>query len=248
MFWQPFHLGDCMFFATYARKLLRALPDFEFTFYCEPSYHAQVLSMFQPFGERVSVAPVSERPADAINTWIGDGDFFHHHPQQHNYTRMYQDWFQRLSKLLGVENPIRSSLDLLMEVDDVDESHGRFDYLVINSQAQSGQWPDTTAILDGLIHKLKRRGRRVAKTHSSDGPADFCTMEAGLNIQQLINFSPCCARVIGVNNAPMVAAINTVSIHDTESWHVCDYHTFYEYPKFQFIRTPIQLSAHIAIC
>lgn len=237
-----------MFFVAYARRLLRRDPNFSFVLYCEPVYHAQVLSMLKPFGEQASVAPTGERTADAISIWIGDGDFFQQHPEQHNYPVMYQDWFRRLSAKLGVESPIKSAYDLFMEVDEIDDSHGHFDYLVINSSAQSSQWVDTAPLFDDLIRRLKGRGLRVAKTHPSSAEADFCTMDAGMTIQQLIDFSPCCKRVVGVNNAPMVATINTESFARTEAWHVCDHWTFYAYPRFFHLRSATELASYIALC
>lgn len=236
-----------MFFVAYARRLLRRDPEFSFTFYCEQPYIAQVQSMLKPFGERAAVAPNSDRPAHAVSTWIGDEDFFQKHPQAHNYTVLYQDWFKHLSQKLGVQNPISSAYDLLMEADEDDHFYGAFDCLVVNSSAQSSQWLDTTPMFDAMIAKLRSDGFRVAKTHPSAAEADLCTMDENMSIQQLINFAPNCARVVGVNNAPMVATISTGSIYRIKSWHVCDHWTYYDYPRFSPIRDAAELNTLIPI-
>lgn len=215
--------------SNYIQKLLKKNSGIEVTFYCLEENHPGVRSMMERF-DRFNLAPLGATPPpEAIPTWIGkDGC------PMTDYNAGYLVWFGMLSQKAGVDNPVKTTEDWLFELTGVDTHHGFFDAFVVNSQPRSGQWRGGS--IDWVVDKLAAEGMRVATSHPHP-KSSFCVTEEGMSIQQLINFAPVCARVIGIDNAPMLATFSSEMFKVCKSWHVCHDFNHYSLPNFSMIRS-----------
>lgn len=219
-----FHMGDCLYLTQFAKKLAEK-HRISVNLYVNPAYHNDLRAVAAE--KPVFFFPTNDRPGTAINTWIGDNQYWHRHPLALEYDNFYVEWFGDLSQRLRLETPINSKEDLLLDA--VASPEKIYDFLVVNSTPLSGQWHGSASAMENFMAQLVQVGYKVASTHPSRY-SHFCTILNGMNLQQLSNFSTQCQRIVGVCNAPIHATLNRPNVLGKETeWWICDQGVYFTY-------------------
>ena len=203
--YNEYHLGDQLVHLNYLREVCKQNPGIEFTHHCNPQHHAQLEPLCE--GLQISLDNLSIPPG-SVNSWIGRENYFYNHPLQSDWVAFHLSWFDHLSDLLGVSNPMACREDFLFDYPELQrtgfECH---DYLIINSPPHSGQLPDyTPEYWQNRVRNLLNDGYKVITT----APTGMCqsTLEMGLNVTGIGQISNDCKHIEGVATGPMWTTFN----------------------------------------
>lgn len=221
-FYNEFHLGDCLYHIHYCRKLIDANPGLEIGFYIQSQFHKEVQNFIGDYA--IKLHNLGDRPKDAINCWINSiGQFLAWGvATKFNYDLMYLEFYKFLSKQIKMDNPIKTAKDFLMDNKELLKTNNlsrKFDWLVINSGGNSGQWYDN-AIFNKLIKVLKASGKDVITTAPNTEGVE-CTLDSKLNILEIGNLSTTCDYIIGVQTAPFVPVTNIFNLNKVKMIYDC---------------------------
>jgi hypothetical protein len=208
-FHNDYHLGDCLYQLHYLIRHWRASFQSS-TLYCNPDYHDE-LSAFIPIGYDIRLADIEDKAEDSINCWIGHEEFHTSHPNWHDYPSFYVDFFKHLSKKAGIRSPIVQKGHMLF---DSPEIHRRripkthYDFLIINAQPKSGQWPHNESQFLNLITSLRNARKRVITTHPCGIQNVPATIHLGYKIIDIAKLSTQVQNIIGIDTGPMGSTFN----------------------------------------
>jgi hypothetical protein len=204
--YNEYHLGDQLVHLNYLRKVCEQEPHLEFTHHCNPMHHAQL----QPLCEDkpILLADLSIPPG-SVNAWIGRENYFYNHPLQSDWVAFHLSWFDHLSDLLGVSNPMACREDFLFDYPALytPDCKSLFDYLIINAPPNSGQLPDyNPEFFNNRVRNLLNEGYSVYTTH----PTGMCssTLEWGMDISDIGRLSNSARFIEGVATGPMWTTFN----------------------------------------
>ena len=212
------HYGDNLIHLNFLRRLAKQHPDISFVHYCDPNQHAQLLPVILDLGNiALSGGPL---PPDAIDAWINTGAShrnpggwdgkgrFDNHQHRWDYVAYYLDFFDHLAKQMGLENPVKTPMDMLFDFPALKESRVsnlNFDILVINSRPASGQlrWYNDPFCMDHLINRLQHKGHKVACTQETRVPDVYCTAKDRLSLVDIGNLSLRTTYIVAVSTGPI---------------------------------------------
>jgi hypothetical protein len=144
-----------------------------------------------------------------INSWIGNENYLFTHYQKNNWTNFHLDYFRKLSKDIGLLNPIINKNDLLFnfKILDQDDSiiKSNLDFLIINSPPLSGQVKNyNPKFLIDLNNNLKKNGFSTLIINSLNSLND-----KKLTLIEIALISKKAKYIIGIPNGPMWLTFNT---------------------------------------
>jgi len=178
-------------------------------------------------------------PEGAVNTWITRslndvGNYFSRigiHGKR--YDLFYVDFFTELSKLIGVESPIKNSKDMLFDNVELLDSNivgGDIDYLIINSTPLSGQFTGYNLVeFDTLIRKLVDSGNKVVTTKKTNIESVLCTTDYNLSLMDIGNLSIKSKNIIAVMTAPIIPCFNIYSVDNFDNFFVLENTMYYSF-------------------
>jgi hypothetical protein len=212
--YNEYHLGDQLIHLNFLRKVCEQEPHQEFVHHCNPQYHNQL----QPLCEGVPILLDGLHiPPGSINAWIGHCNFFYEHPHRRNWLLVHQAWFDRLSSVMGVSNPMAGREDYLFDYPALKEpTRYEFDYLIINSPPQSGQLPDyNPKFFTNLVRNLTNEGLKVITT----APTGMCpsTLEWNFDVSMIGALSKSCTHIIGIDTGPLWTTFNVYNLDTVKS-------------------------------
>lgn len=203
--YNEYHLGDNLIHLNFLRRACQVNPEVEFTHHCHPQYHAQLQPLCE--GAPIWLEGLSV-PPKAFNAWLGHCNFIYEHPHRRNWLLVHQAWFDRLSSVMQITNPMACKEDYLFDYPSLGVAiYPDFDYLVINAPPQSGQLPDFKPyFFDKTVRKLLNEGKKVITTH----PTGMCnsTLEWGMDVTQIGNLSNYCKHILSVDTGPLWTTFN----------------------------------------
>jgi hypothetical protein len=203
--YNEYHLGDQLVHLNFLRKACRENPDTEFTHHCNPAHHAQLAPLCEYVP--ITLADLSVPPG-AHNAWIGRDNYYYNHPLRSDWVLFHLSWFDHLSSLLGISNPIAVRSDLLFDYDALKQpTKYDFDYLIINSPPNSGQLPDFHPnILTNKVRFLLNEGHKVVTT----APTGMCpcTLDHHFTVTDIGVLSNSVKHIWGVATGPMWTTFN----------------------------------------
>jgi len=208
--YNEYHLGDNLVHLNFLRMACMANPDLEVVHHCNPAHVGQLLPLTE--GVAIQLADLYVPPG-SINAWIGHANFFYEHPLRHDWVNFHLAWFDRLSSVMEIANPMACREDFLF---DYPALHcvfaDPFDYLIINSPPQSGQLPDYTPdFFNKRVRNLLNEGKSVITTH----PTGMCksTLEEGFDVTAIGSLSKYCSHIEGVATGPMWTTFNIFNLN-----------------------------------
>jgi len=203
------HLGDNLIHLNYLHKLSKLYPDLVLNHYLNDHYIDQLNPLISE-SLNIKLFKLELKPSDAINCWIGYEDYFYKSHLQGNWVEFHLDFFNRLSYLLGVKNPILKDSDLLFDFSILEKKKSlrRYDFLIVNSTPQSNQTFDfDKEFLIQVIKKLVFKGYSVISTHPNEIVESI--IEKGYGLIEVAQISNNCQAIIGIPNGPMWLTFNS---------------------------------------
>jgi hypothetical protein len=162
------HLGDNLVHLHFLRKLAQAYPEINFT-HGAPEQHLAQLHPLAADLPNLELTNIGITALGAINAWCGAGSWWYQQPTTQDWCGTYIRWLDHLARLMGLDNPIRETRDLLFDYPKLQDSpfysYLRWDFLVVNAQPMSGQWHGYSREgFDQLVANLRSAGKSVLTT------------------------------------------------------------------------------------
>lgn len=219
-FYNAWHLGDCLYTIHYFNKLSLAYPEITIHFYCNPNYHSELAEWIQY--SNINLHNISDVPTDAINTWIGENDFYWKNltPAFDNqFDHFYIAYFDLLSMKAKVSNPIETKYDMLFDNQEIITGASKeFDYFIINSQGMSGQ-TDQEAVNNLNKFTLEQlKDFRVITTEKIPNSYIPCTRDEYPSLMNIAQLSCHATNIVGIHTAPYLPCFNVFNIDAVRNW------------------------------
>ena len=224
------HFGDNLVHLNFLRKQAIAHPDILFVHYCDPKQHQQLAEVISDL-PNLKVCG-EEIPKDAIDAWINTGakhmgpngwdqkGYLDTHKHRWDWVNFHLNWFARLSKLMQLENPVKTPMDLLFDVPNIHKSKAGgkdFDFLIINSKPASGQLPSFHDFcFDQLIFRVRGRGYSVACTQNTHIQGCFVTSQNQYSLLDIGNLSLRVKYIVGVSTGPIWLCSNIWNVESVK--------------------------------
>jgi hypothetical protein len=231
-FYNDYHLGDNVFHLTFLRKLC-ALTSDKFVYYIKPNYIAELNNHIVGFENRISLRPLSEKTALAMNAWIGE--IYFAHPGSSIYDIFYIDWFNYLTnKMYG------KSLNLTLISDYLPLSMGtpQYDMLIINSVPQSNQFALNEQLFNEYIVNLSKK-YKVITTKKVDGVP--CSIDTNMTLIDIGAIAAKVDHVIAIHTGPITTCINQWAVNNVKSWVICDIKNSFSFSNMTWVRNMQEL-------
>jgi len=212
-------LGDNLVQLNFLRRLCLQNPDIEITHYHNPELckFEEIDALRSDMSLRLRIRPISEAPADSIDSWRNTGGYWERHTDKLNFAKFHLDWFEELASRMCVKNPIQKVDDLLFDYPALDsfiQMAPDFDIVVINSPGLSGQFtnfnPDDFRV---LVSKLVSKGHRVISTVATG----LCPAFDGKNVTWIGATAAKAKAVIGTSTGPSWPCLN---VHNKDAFHL----------------------------
>ena len=213
-FYNNYHLGDCLFSVMFLNKLIENTENLLIGFNCDQSYvpelklHAHPNIRFVPDGTGTNLWI----QADGVwGKYVGECNSF-------NCFSYYDDFYLRLNSglcsKLGFDNYFNKLEDVLYSNSDLERRrYPDYDYLIVNSQGHSGQYPYVAREFSDFVNKLSGK---IITTEKISGFE--CTRDRNMSLLDIANLSIGCNTIIGVHTAPFVTILNNKSINTVKNW------------------------------
>lgn len=218
-FYNERHLGDCLYTIHYFNKLHKAHSKLDIHFYCNPNYHFELQLWIDG---NITLHDIIQKPEDAINTWIGENDFYWKNltPTFNNqFDHFYIAYFNMLSSKAGVDNPIEEIHDMLFDNKEITNGYGNeFDYLIINSQPLSGQVDENAVQNLNKFVVEQLWDFKIISTARIPNTNVACTLDYGYTLMDIAHLSCCCKNIIGIHTAPYLPCFNAFNIDTIKNW------------------------------
>lgn len=163
-----YHLGDNIWALHWMRKIVERDPSIEFTHACSEPYLVQLREVVQDLPQ-IKLVGLSDKPDGAIDTWKNRDGKFYESPSRDDWVAYHLQFFDALSRDLGLDSPLQEASDFLFDYDTL--AHRReapIDFLIVNSQPLSSQFPGyNPAQFDDLTRTLRDKGHSVMTTSAN---------------------------------------------------------------------------------
>lgn len=210
-FYNDWHIGDCLFQCLYFQRVAPTRPDDTFLLYC--GYHDQIIESVEHL-PNVKLLPLAEKTPQAINSWIGAGEYWHRHPYRNDMLYFYTDWFSRMVAGTDLPNPFKYRTDLWFDYPALAKPTPltkHYDFLVVNAEPKSGQVHFDASAMNIGINALLNRGYSVIVTNPCGIPGVPCTLDHGITITGIGNISNQCDYHLMVSTGPSWGTFNALN-------------------------------------
>jgi len=211
------HLGDCIQSLHYLMNAAE-LNNVQFKFYCNPSYHDQLNEMIGDTTgvklEHIYMAETVEDPC--YNIWIGAHDYggicetseeiYGDQSDQGTYFLILN---KILSDIMSIECPFEEKKDMIYNQESLslETKHDQtYDYLFINSQNQSIEFPNFESECADTLSKLLSKNKTVITTRKIEGVP--CTLDYNMSIVEIARMAKKVKNIIAVNTGPLHLCMN----------------------------------------
>lgn len=206
-----YNLGDHLAHLHYLRKLAIRHPERKFVHAAAFHLLPQLIEVVCDLGN-ISLIDLDYKPDNSEDVWKNRDGFFYGHPKQYDYTGLYIDFFQMISGIFGVENPITTPSDLLFDYPAIRRTrYPDIDFLIINSPPLSRQFAGfSDDHFNALIGLLIEHGYSVVTTAPSSYDDVPCTQrqDPPLSVSAIGGASLSCKYIVGVATGPIWPTFN----------------------------------------
>jgi hypothetical protein len=228
--YNQYHLGDNIFNINYLNKYHDY--DYEFIYYIQDIYINEVIKHVT--NKNIYIESISKYNGAGYNSWIGVNNFFQNNIVNfsYNYDVFYMHFFKYFSHMLGIENVINSIYDTLylsnfnMNILNTTQ-HNNYDYLIINSHPNSGQFQYKNDDFENLCLYLIEKGYKIITTKKINNIE--CTLDYNFNLLDIGAISNVSNNIIAINTSPIITTFNTDNINVVNNRYVLDNNITYSY-------------------
>lgn len=159
-----YHLGDNIWQIHFMRKCVARDPSLQFTHACSEPYLVQLREIVSDMPQ-IKLVGLGEKPDGAVDAWKNRDGKFYENPKRDDWVAYHLEFFDKLSRDLGIESPLEESRDFLFDYPALAETDCEIDFLVVNSQPLSSQFPSfDQAQFDGVLLFLRSKGYAIMTT------------------------------------------------------------------------------------
>lgn len=202
-------LGDNLIQLNYLVKACCNNPSVAFNHYFDPYLcnGNELYPFIEGFENRIKIMPIVNCPTGSVDSWRGP--LWYSHPDKLNFASFHLFWFNHLSSVMGIDNPIKSVDDLLFDYPLLNDSNlPIYDAVVINSRALSGQFNNyNSEHYDLLIKDLLSAGMSVLTT----SPTSLCDYSSGRGVAWIGAVSARAKLILGTSTGPSWPCFNILN-------------------------------------
>jgi hypothetical protein len=212
-----FQIGDTLIHLHFLRKLSENYPNDTFFHGVNVAHIPQMIEVIED-RPNIHLIDYRSRPANSLHVWKNDRGFWEHHALRDSHFPFHIQWFDDLSRRMGVENPFflpeHLAFDYPALLKPTPLSYP-FDALVVNSAPCSGQFraylsgpggcnnPEyMTPLIDAMA---KRHSVIVTQRCSAKVP---CSLDYGISCTGIGNLSLFCKYIICISTGPSWPTFN----------------------------------------
>lgn len=227
-FYNPYHLGDAVFQIHYLNKLIDKFSDIKAIFYTSDSHHNELLKLINEQNKKkIELVDIKYQSNNAICSWIGTDNFYfdkYRNVMEYvPYEKMYVEWFNLLSKKNGLETPIKTEQDMLIDSSSIlleNQLSRNCEILFINSIPKSNQYDYNKSEWDKFIISCSEKYKCVTTLHVNGSIP--CTIDYNLSLSDIGNISINCKYIIAIHTGPIICTFNKWSIEKVNKWFIFD--------------------------
>lgn len=165
-------LGDNLAHLHLLRALAQHRTGYQFVHWAHRHYLPQLIEVVADL-PNITLHDLRYQPKGIVShdAWKNAGGYWEQHPQRNDYAAFYLEFYEQFAARLGLHSPFSKADDLLFNYPALlDYKSDPFDFLVVNSPPQSGQWMAyELEALDQLARDLFCQGHTVATTRPLRG-------------------------------------------------------------------------------
>lgn len=228
-FYNPYHLGDSLLMVHFLRKVCKKYNDFKFICQISKGHFEEISNFIGEFQDRILLTKLVKHNK-GINGWYGsirlktgvrDGIYV--------INERYDEFYEHLSKLIEIENPIKGKNCTLIDHPDIKKDVGlSCDILLVNSVPLSRQYSYVESHFENKISELKEK-YKIISTRKTKFPDIPCTLDYKLNLMNIGNVSTKSKYIIGIATAPIMPCFNTSNVDTVKKWFVLSKRSSYSY-------------------
>lgn len=215
-----YHIGDNLTHLCFLRGVALNNPDIFIRHYCKDEY-LDAIKFYVADLQNICLLPLHKRPLNAINAWKNVNKFWEKHPKMNLFFTVYIDFFNYLSGQMKVENPIQNNHDFIFDSrligDKNRKMNMKYDWLIVNSKALSGQFQDDDGALDRLCIRLSKKYKIITTKKIYDIP---CTLDDNLDLENIAVLSMFAKRHLMVCTGPCWLVLNDFTISNSEGIYI----------------------------
>lgn len=233
-FWNKYHYGDNILnlkFLYNISDILKA-KGINIKYYYDDGYNknkAELDRYIHPNGV-VSLYSIKDKPADAIELWMGD-------PINNIESKVLDKYYKLFyTKILNILNLRNEKIDVslyqpepyLQDIyNKLDSKFKDLDILIINAAPKSAQFIYDEKAFNEMCIMLSKK-YKVATT-SPVNDSITCTMRDGLMLQDIGAISTHAKYIIGIHSGPVTTCFNNTTTSSVKKWILfADNHTTHE--------------------
>ena len=216
--YNKYHLGDQLYNIHFLSKYVKEFPEFRFFNYMLSEYINESDKHRHPgTEENIINLPLDQCPSTANDHWINRDGLYERWiagAGQYNYVDFdifYINFYKYLFETLNLPVPNWTAKDSMFDHPVIMEKFKNleFDFLFINSESRSGQWPNDPKHFNDMIGILNAEGYDIVTTEKSSHLNIPSTMrDYKLNLLQLGSLMNNCKYIIGKHTAPWLFSFN----------------------------------------
>lgn len=222
------NLGDIIFNVHYFSKILSIHKDMEINYYINEKFIKEIEK--HVYFERLNILSLNSKPKDSICSWFGNKDFnfiktIKDMGNTPSYVKVNILFFDFISRLINIDNPIKEKKDLLMDNIGILKNNilsDKFDLLIINSVPMSGQYEFNNRDFINLINELMSKipNIKIITTNKTGIDGVKCTLDYNLSLVEIGNLSLYCDYIVGVHTSPLIYTFNVWNLCRIKKWYV----------------------------
>jgi len=220
--WCGFQIGDSLIHLHFLRKLAIRQPEDQFHHGVNSAHFPQMVELIEDL-PNVHLFDYHHRQPGAHHIWKNTEGYWEHHPLRDHYAAFHLEWFQHLSKRMGVESPFQHNEDLLFDYPALLKPTPLsypFDVLFVNSAPCSAQF---RAYLSGpggcnnpeyftpMVEALASRYSVITTWPSSVKVP--CTLDYNITCTGIGHLSLLCKIIVFVSTGPSWPTFNVWNQH-----------------------------------
>jgi hypothetical protein len=209
-----YNIGDNIIHLNYLKKLAKLNQGILFLHFLKSEYINQISEYI--IEDNIRLLPLEIRPIWSINSWKNDKKYWSKHPNKYKFEDFYLEYFDRISKKLGLKNPITNKEDLIIDAERMvskNKKYQNYDYFIVNSEPKSDQFDYDENELNLLIKKISETHSIITTKKIESIP---CTQDSNMTLYDIGIQSTKCKKHIMIATGPCWFALNSYNIKNSE--------------------------------
>lgn len=214
-----YHLGDNIFSLIFINNIVEH-NNVNIEYSCRHNFLSELSHHNY---KDINLSPLTQI-YNSVDTWIQGNNYWGEYcisqkekEDYYYYDEFYLKFYSNLSNRNELKHSFNDIEDTLYYHPDLEKRrYDDYDFLIINSRGGSGQFQYIPNDFKLLVNNLNNKGYKLITTEKID---DFdCTRDTNMNLKDIANLAIGCKNVIAVHTAPMVTALNKISIKTVNKW------------------------------